>query len=205
MLTVLFFENFRYHVRLEWYLRGRKKERESLSISYYYTSCQESFKPLNSSARFASKSYTVCAIVFQDYFYKLHGFPFTFDSKLLSSIFLFRKNNAEISLLKTCQNISRAFPQDVVQSSSSRRLLRASSTFSSRRHLPSRFLLEFSSVLSSGFSSRFSSGFSPRPSHGSRDLNSRTGVADAKKLHRELTGREETIADPQTRNTMPPW
>ncbi|EFN71427.1 hypothetical protein EAG_14770 [Camponotus floridanus] len=97
----------------------------------------------------------------------------------------------EIFLLKTCPNISRAFPQDVVQSSSSRRLLRASSTFSSRRHLPSRFLLEFSSVLSaaprSGFSSRFSSGFSPRPSHGSRDLNSRTGVADAKKLHRELT------------------
>lgn len=37
------------------------------------------------------------------------------------------------------------------------------------------------------FCSGFSSGFSSRPSHGSRNLSSRTGVADAKKFHRELT------------------
>lgn len=73
------------------------------------------------------------------------------------------------------------------------RLLRAFSTLSLRRHLPSRFLFESSSVLLAILRSGFSSGFSPKPLHGSRDLSSRTGVADAKKFHRELTGdREET-------------
>lgn len=60
------------------------------------------------------------------------------------------------------------------------------------------------------FCSGFSSGFSPRSSHESRDLRSRTGVADAKKFHRELTAitkraggergeREKKIVDPQTK------
>lgn len=76
------------------------------------------------------------------------------------------------------------------------------------------FLFELSSMLFETFCLGFSSWYSSRPSHESRDRRSRTGVADAKKFHRELTRpreeqdvREEQgqkISDAETGNTMPP-